>query len=174
MLHQEGNNPASYKAVPYKIIFTDALLQKLKELHGDKLIPVIHKLHEKYLYLSNHLITFQDDISDGRLENKKLLGKRLLNYVIKLSEEGAIEESNYNCMEACQKYEQAQFVCNELLRDLNNTFKFPSELFEQSNAQQNQTNQENKGKKPAKSPMTKIRRSLEPSRIASFTFVLQE
>ena len=109
-------------------------------------------------------MTFQDDSSDGRLENKKLLGKRLLNYVVKLSEEGAIEESNYNCLQAYQKYEQAQFVCNELLRDLNNTLKFSTEYFEQSNTQQNQTNQQNEDKK----------RSLEPPRIASFTFVRQE
>ena len=108
------------------------------------------------------------------MENKKLLGKRLLNYVVKLSEEGAIEESNYNCLQAFQKYEQAEFVCKELLRDLNNTLKFSTEYFEQSNTQQNQTNQQNEDKKLAKPPVSKAQRSLSPPRIASFTFVRRE
>jgi len=97
VLHQDGGESSSPQAIPYKIVVTHLLLQKLKEAHGTKLIPVIHRLHEAYLDLSNHLLNFQDDICDGGFESKKLLGKRLLNYVVKLAEEGAIEESNYNC-----------------------------------------------------------------------------
>ena len=91
------------------------------------MIPIIHKLQEKYIYLSNHLTGFLNDISDGVYENKKILGKKLLNYIVALSREGVLDETNFNANTAFQKYEQSQFVCKELLRDLNNTLKFSNE-----------------------------------------------
>lgn len=83
--------------MPYKIVFTEFLLEKLKDKHGPTLIPLIHKLHEKYIYLSSHLTSFINDISEQVFENKKVLGKFLLNYVLFLSRQGAMEEANYNC-----------------------------------------------------------------------------
>ena len=95
MLHQDISESESNAAIPYKIFFTDVLLQKLKESHGGKLIPIIHKLHEKYIYLTNHLMDYQDDISNGVQKDKKLLGKMLINYICKLSQDGALFETNY-------------------------------------------------------------------------------
>ena len=47
------------------------------------------------MLLSNELVNFHDDISDGELQEPKSLGKKLLNYVVKLSEDGALSESNF-------------------------------------------------------------------------------
>lgn len=155
MLHHDGGGSPHQS---YRIILTDLLLQKLKESHGGKLIPLVHKLHDKYLLLSNELVNFHDDITDGALEDAKLLGKKLFNYVRTLAEEGAIYESNFGA-QAYQKYEEAQFVCNELLRDLNNTLKFSTEYSDHSQPD------------PVK---LKAQKSQQLPTIASFTFVRQD
>jgi hypothetical protein len=72
------------------------VLQKLKESHGATLIPLIHKLHEKYILLSNELVNFHDNITNGDIQDPKTLGTKLLNYVIKLSEDGALLECNFS------------------------------------------------------------------------------
>ena len=116
-----GLNRAIYKdGSPYRIVFTDVLLQKLREKHGSKLIPIVHKMHELYLFLSNQVV----GIDSSDLDDKANLGQRLMNYLLKLSEEAAILEQNYNCFQAKQKYSFSLFICEELQRDLSNNLKF--------------------------------------------------
>ena len=74
------------------------------------------------------------DISDGVFSSEQL-GKRLLSYVVSLSREAALLESSFDMPLAYQKYLQSQFVCNELLRDLNNTLKFSNEYLEEPSGQ---------------------------------------
>lgn len=42
--------------VPYKIVFTDLLLKKLKENHGSTIVPIIHKMIFIFINLSDFLI----------------------------------------------------------------------------------------------------------------------
>lgn len=103
MLRHDGGNAA---ASQYEIVLNDLLLQNLKESHGAKLIPLIHKLHEIHILLSNELVDFLDDITDGAVNDKRVIGQRLLNYAVQLAEDGSLQESNFGG-QAHQKYEQA-------------------------------------------------------------------
>ena len=47
-----------------------------------------------------------------------MLGKKLVNYVVQLSQEGSQEEASFNYIKANQKYQQAVFVGQEILRDV--------------------------------------------------------
>lgn len=116
----------------HKIILNEPLLQGLKETHSRDLIPIVHKLQEQFLILTNYLANFQNDILEGMYDDKKVLGKNLLSYVVKLSKDGALEEASNNCMKAEQKYDQAIFVSKELLRDLDVNLKFSTEYIEES------------------------------------------
>ena len=50
--------------------------------------------------------------------------------MIWLCEKGAIEESSYNVKLAHSKYMEALFIIKEMLRELNNTLKFSTEIIE--------------------------------------------
>ena len=129
---QEGG---TYQSLPCRIVFTEFLLAKLREEHGAKLIPIISNLHELYLMLSNYIVNFSDDISSGAFEDPKHFGKRLISYIITLSEQGAREQQYFNYQVAFQKYEQADFLISELIRDINNSLRFSVDYSEQSERQ---------------------------------------
>jgi len=61
-------------------------------------------MHRQFMILSNYLVNFKDDIADGALDNKKELGKKLVNYAVSLCEQGAYEEQDFNARVAYQKY----------------------------------------------------------------------
>ena len=48
-------------------------------------------------------MNLQDDITNGALQDSKMIGKKLLNYAVKLSEEGAMHEANIS-EDALMKY----------------------------------------------------------------------
>jgi len=66
------------QAVPCRIVFTDLLIQKLKERHGASLIPLVHKLQMAFITLSNFLagLNFQDMLSNEEIggQKQKVLG----------------------------------------------------------------------------------------------------
>ena len=52
--------------VPYKIVFTDLLLKKLKENFGSTIVPIIHKMILIFINLTDFLIkyNFKDYFSE--------------------------------------------------------------------------------------------------------------
>ena len=68
-----------------------------------------------------------------------------------------LEESNFNCELSIRKYEQAQFVCSELLSDVSNTLKFSTEYLEKSHENE-----------------VKLHKKMAKPVIGSFTFIRPE
>jgi hypothetical protein len=53
------------QTTPLQIVFTDFLLSKLKEFHGERLIPVLQRIHGLYVQLSDFILNLQGDILEG-------------------------------------------------------------------------------------------------------------
>lgn len=94
---------------------------------------MIHKLHRLYLELTEHLAGFWQFFTDcPSHQNPKSVGRKLINYLVAMAQEGAIQESRLNYFEASQLYHNSLFLCDELLRDLSNTLKFSMEVLDPS------------------------------------------
>jgi len=39
-------------------VFTEVLLSKLKETHGESLVPIVKDMHRQFMILSNYLVNF--------------------------------------------------------------------------------------------------------------------
>jgi hypothetical protein len=61
----------------HKIILNEPLLQGLKETHSRDLIPIVHKLQEQFLILTNYLAWCTDDDTSVRATAAEALSQAL-------------------------------------------------------------------------------------------------
>lgn len=113
-----------YTDLPREIKFTSFLLDRLAEKLGQKICSKIQESLDLYLFLCEYLNSFGFVIDEMTFES---LSDDLLYYGLELCKEGTVQESFHNFKNANQKYLNAQFIMDELTRELFHSLKFSTE-----------------------------------------------
>mmetsp|Transcript_2587 Transcript_2587/g.4009 ORF Transcript_2587/g.4009 Transcript_2587/m.4009 type:complete len:126 (+) Transcript_2587:132-509(+) len=90
------------KCQPLKIVLTDTLIKDLKEQKAKSLYPLVYKIMELHLYLSNELVNYYPRLAE--IKNLKQLGERLVGFLTATCKEAALFESREEASVAFEKY----------------------------------------------------------------------